>query len=486
MDKKPFIKILQYLDDYYAGYEIMSDPFSLHFEDTFFAEQYLDIDEFFLYHTQSVGYDSRESLENQYGDIVEKLRITIIEVIYNIIYYSKIENRIKTKIANFLTRYNLLVNESDGYRTLAIDNEFPVLEGSFGKVFLLNPQFVKKQLKSEYWEAKDVASRFKNEYIIQDRMKSLHAQVLEVFDYNEINHTYLMQRADIDLADYMEENILSMKDKIRLCREILNTLRIAHDNGICHRDLHVGNVLILGGKAYVSDFGFAKDENHMRSRLSTVTPKPTHMYLAPEGFRDFTQLDYVSDVFSVGKIIDYILGNGKLGQDHPYKYIIEKATKNNRSDRYQSISEMQEAMENLTYSLEKGDDLEQNNRDIKQGKYSIVIENYLMQLVSSNKIASQVVANHWINLSNIILKCNNGNQQKIMNNIKDNFVEATGYGGWRNYDIFAKISYEIVLNAQVLEVKKLAYSILDGCAGYRYYAKDLLNSIPTEVEQILN
>lgn len=166
MDKKPFIKILQYLDDYYAGYEIMSDPFSLHFEDTFFAEQYLDIDEFFLYHTQSVGYDSRESLENQYGDIVEKLRITIIEVIYNIIYYSKIEDRIKTKIANFLARYNLLVNESDGYRTLAIDNEFPVLEGSFGKVFLLNPQFVKKQLKSEYWEAKDVASRFKNEYII--------------------------------------------------------------------------------------------------------------------------------------------------------------------------------------------------------------------------------------------------------------------------------------------------------------------------------
>lgn len=60
----------------------------------------------------------------------------------------------------------------------------------------------------------------------------------------------------------------------------------------------------------MSDFGFAKDSTHSRSRLSTSLPKPTNKFVAPERFNDFTELDELSDIYSIGKIIDYTMCNG--------------------------------------------------------------------------------------------------------------------------------------------------------------------------------
>lgn len=487
MDKKPYTKILQFIDDYFYDYNNRNnaDGFYEEFENTIFSNQYINLDDFMYYNTNEFEYKMYSSLLEQYGDVEDDKRVKIIEVIYNIVFYSEMSDESKTKIASFLARYKILFLDSDDYRKAASGDEFNTFEGSFGKVFVLNEEFVKKQLKPEYWDDKDIASRFKNEYAIQNRMKELGAQVLEVFDYDGINHSFLMQRADIDLADYFEENKVCMKNKVQMCEEIFAAMKIAHDNNIYHRDLHIGNILLLEDHPYVSDFGFAKDANHLRSKLSTISPKPTHLYLAPEGFKDFTQLDSVSDIYSIGKIIDYMMGDGQLGQNHPFKLIVEKSTKSAKEDRYQTISALQDAFNRLYKSLLEGDNIEQINNDIHNGIYNVNVETYLMKLVANDKLSSQIVSNDWNLLSDVICKCENENQLEIVNNIQDTFVNATGYGGWGNYDLFARLAYNIIQKSDILSVRKVAYEILDHCASVRYGAKDLLDELSYDIIELL-
>jgi Serine/threonine protein kinase len=487
VDKKPFLKILNFIDSYFYEFNNMNDSDGFYdlFNETIFASKYLDIDDFVSFHTGELSYVKFKTLEAQYDEIDHLLRCKIMEVVFNVIYYSNIEIKIKEKIAGFLARYKILFTDETGYRKMILDENIQSLEGSFGKVFLLDDKFVKKQLKPEYWNDNDIASRFKNEYKIQTRMKELGAQVLEVFDYDPINHSFLMQRADVDLADFLSDNIIKFEEKIKLIKQILSVMKLAHENSIIHRDLHVGNILIISGDAYVGDFGFAKDANHLRSKLSTVSPKPTHQFLAPEGFRDFLLLDEISDIYSIGKIIDFIMGNGQLGTKHPFKLLVEHCTKSSREDRYGNMPSLIEAFSSLYENLVNGENINEINMNVTQGVYNLAVENYLVKLVSNNKLASQIVSNSWFDIPNIIQKCDIDNQLKIIKSIYSNYVEATGYGGWENYDIFANISYDIIMGEFDVSIKQIALDILENCAGVRYNAASLLDKIPYDIVEIL-
>lgn len=483
MDKKPYLKILKYIDSYFTedNYLNEADGFFDLFNNTIFASDYLDIDDFVSFHTGELNYISFETLEKQYSKVDELLRYKIIEVIYNVIYYSKIESKIKEKIASFFARYNILFTDEDGYRKMVPGGYFETLEGSFGKVILLDDKFVKKQLKPEYWNDKDIVSRFKNEYNVQNHMVNLGAQVLEVFDYDPINHSYLMHRADVDLADYLTENIIEFEEKIKLSKQILDIMSLAHENGIIHRDLHVGNILIVSRNAYLADFGFAKDANHLRSKLSTMSPKPTHQFLAPEGFRSFLHLDEISDIYSIGKILDFIMGNGQLGMNHPFKLLVEHCIKSSKEDRYSNIVELTEAFNNLYDNLVNGENINEINMNITKGVHNLAVEKYIIKLVTNDRLAAQIVSNDWGNFATILHKCDTDNQLNIIKGIYSNYVEATGYGGWENYDLFANIAYDIVLGGFNVSIKQVAFNLLEDCARVRYSAAKLLDKISYDI-----
>lgn len=79
---------------------------------------------------------------------------------------------------------------------------------------------------------------------------------------------------------------------------------------------------------------------------------------------------------------------------------------------------------------------------------------------------------------NLILNFGVIYQTRILQSIAQTYVNATGYGGWGNYDIFANIAYHLCVTSKDLEVKQLARSILEEYAGIRYSAKDLLDRLP--------
>lgn len=495
MDKKPYIKILEIIDktfynqNAYQSYGTFNqeiDYLEDLFETTKFSKDYLDLDDFISFHTKKLNYKNYESLIVQYSELDDALWLSIVEVLFNIIYFSNVSDQFKIKISSFLNRYNVVFSDDQNYKKIICGGNGKFLEGSFGKVFFIDDKFVKKQLKSEYWKNKDISSRFKNEYKIQKRLHDLKIPVLDVFDYDNITNSFFMEKADLNLYDLFEKNKISFEDKINLSKKIMCTMSLAHKERIIHRDLHPGNIMIKDNKPFISDFGFAKDSNHLRSKLSTITPKPTHQFLAFEGFKNFLDLDEISDIYSIGKIIDFIFGDGNLGESHVFKLVVEKSTKASKLDRFNDVDELIKSFDKIYNTYIKGVDIKEINDSIKNGNYDLNIENYLIQLAKNEMIATQIVANKWNKLSNILLKCDLQNQLNILKSINVNFIEATGYNGWSNYDLFAKISYEILVESNSTEVGKIAYKILEECSKKRYKANDLLESIAYDKKQLLN
>ncbi len=487
MDAKPFKIILGFIDDVISEYACSDNVDSLEvvYQETFFDEEYLNLNEFISYHMKEIEYINYESVTKQFSQIEERLRDKLIEVIYNIIYYSQMTEQIKIKLAKSCARYGILFNDSDGYKEVMNVSNEKMIEGSFAKVFFIDDNLVRKQLKLEHWETNDIFSRFKQEYEIQNRLYLNKAPVLEVYDYNHITHSFLMQRADEDLDDYLQANILSAERKIELIIQVLDVMKIAHSMGIVHRDLHCANILMLNGNCYVADFGFAKDDSHVRSKLSTVSPKNNHLFLAPEGFRDFTLLDEKSDIFSLGRLVDYIMGNGNFGTKHEFKLLVERCTKSDKEDRYDSVISLSEAFDELINVINKSTNFSAMSTSIEDGNHTVAVEEYIVKLVDNNILASQIVTNNWIKFASVFINCEQGNQGKIINNISSTYIEATGYGKWENYDIFGKIAYDIVNSEVIIDVRKKAYDILSDCANRRYKIRDLSNTIPYETTLLM-
>ncbi len=487
MDAKPFKIILGFIDDVINEYVCSDNVDCLEavFRETIFDEEYLNLNEFVSYHMNEIEYINYESVTKQFSEIEDGLRDKLIEVIYNIIYYSKMTEQTKTKLAKSCARYGMLFDDSGGYKAMIVIASEDCKEGSFAKVFMLDDNFVKKQLKIEYWEDKDVYSRFKQEYQIQNRLYLVGASVLEAFDYNDITHSYLMQRADGDLEDYLKVNILSRERKIELIKQVFDVMKVAHDRKIVHRDLHCANILLLNNKCYVGDFGFAKDASHVRSRLSTVSPKNNHLFLAPEGFREFALLDEKSDIFSLGKLVDYIMGNGDFGTKHEFKLIVERCTKSDKDDRYPSVVSLLVAFNELVNVINEDVNVSSISTSIGEGNHTVAVEEYIIKLVNHNMLTNQIVANKWIKFAFVFEECNQNNQEKIMRNISETYIEATGYGNWKNYDIFGRIAYDIMNCNLEISIRKEAYEIFKYCSSKRHNINNLRKTISAEIILLL-
>ena len=94
-----------------------------------------------------------------------------------------------------------------------------------------------------------------------------------------------------------------------LILQALEGLAHAHEHGFVHRDLKPGNILIHQGRARISDFGLSK--NFQLAGLSGLSVTGGHsgtpVFMPPEQIINFKYVKPVSDVFSMGASIYYLL-----------------------------------------------------------------------------------------------------------------------------------------------------------------------------------
>jgi eukaryotic-like serine/threonine-protein kinase len=99
------------------------------------------------------------------------------------------------------------------------------------------------------------------------------------------------------------------RECVQLIAKIARAMAYAHDQGILHRDLQPGNILLDGnGEPLVSDFGLAKRLDKTSDLTRTLTTFGTPGYVAPEQAEwAAADLTPAADIYSLGAILFHLL-----------------------------------------------------------------------------------------------------------------------------------------------------------------------------------
>src|SRR5580692_8373277 len=124
------------------------------------------------------------------------------------------------------------------------------------------------------------------------------------------------------LADRLVRGPLPIEEVLRYGAQISDALDKAHQQGVVHRDLKPGNIMLTKSGAKVLDFGLAKQAQANNASASVLTAmtagKPltvegtivgTYQYMAPEQIEG-SEADTRSDIFALGCVL-YEMATGK-------------------------------------------------------------------------------------------------------------------------------------------------------------------------------
>ena len=120
----------------------------------------------------------------------------------------------------------------------------------------------------------------------------------------------LMELMDQSLTQFlkMSKDPLSRFTEVSICYDVALALAYLHSEGITHRDLSSNNVLLIGHRAKVSDFGISKVINLNKQDITPLTKVPvTVVYMPPEALKDSPDYSEKLDCFSFGVLAIQIM-----------------------------------------------------------------------------------------------------------------------------------------------------------------------------------
>jgi serine/threonine-protein kinase len=210
--------------------------------------------------------------------------------------------------------------------------------GGMADVFLARDQLLDrpvavKVLFPEFATDPSFVERFRRE--AQSAANLNHPNIVSVFDWGQEQGTYFIVMEYVDgrsLAGILgTEGPLHPQRAAEVTSDIAAALGFAHRNGVIHRDVKPGNVLISPqGQVKVTDFGIARamgagaEENLTQagSVMGTAT------YFSPEQAQGLP-LDPRSDLYSLGVVLyEMVTGKPPFSGDSPvaiaYKHVQEQ------------------------------------------------------------------------------------------------------------------------------------------------------------------
>jgi eukaryotic-like serine/threonine-protein kinase len=149
--------------------------------------------------------------------------------------------------------------------------------------------------------------RFQREVRTTARLQ--HPHILPVLDSGEAAGQlwYTMPYVEGEsLGDRLRrERQLPLDDALQITREVADALGYAHSQGIVHRDIKPGNILLSRGHALVADFGIARALQAMDAEHLTATGVAvgTPAYMSPEQADGASGVDGRSDLYSLGCVL---------------------------------------------------------------------------------------------------------------------------------------------------------------------------------------
>ncbi len=189
-----------------------------------------------------------------------------------------------------------------------------------------------KRVLSYHADSRETLARFRRE---AEAAASLdHPNVLPIYEVSEgedglpfFSMKFAPGGSLLDAGPALRDE---PRRSVALMAKVARAVQYAHGQGILHRDLKPGNVMLDGrGEPLVSDFGLAKWLDTTSDLTRTLTVFGTPGYIAPEQARGpAANLTPAADVYSLGAILfDLFTGQPPFLGEHAFAVIQQAADK---------------------------------------------------------------------------------------------------------------------------------------------------------------
>lgn len=250
--------------------------------------------------------------------------------------------------------------------------------GTFGVVFRgfdykLDKEIAIKKLQLQNNSDPAAINRFYREAQIASGLS--HENIIGVYDYYENAGDYYIVMELVEgptLDQYIKENKISIKEALRIFRQVCSAIKYAHGKHVVHRDLKPSNILIdTDGTVKVTDFGIAKLMNTTELTMEGLGPG-TPVVMSPEQIAG-KEVNEKSDIFSLGILLYYLLTRelpfngdhvGEIAHKITYldpvqpstinkeisydlESVIYKALEKNPDDRFDDVAQFLKAVDEL-------------------------------------------------------------------------------------------------------------------------------------------
>ena len=152
--------------------------------------------------------------------------------------------------------------------------------------------------------------------VVRDQARLISPFVVQILDQNtdfETPYCVMELATGGSLRQLLDRGALDPAVALRYFIQISLALRMAHNEGILHRDLKPQNVLLdAAGNVKISDFGITRVvERDGQKVLKAYVGFGSVGYLAPEQFQPGADIDATVDIYSLG-ILLYEMLTGRL------------------------------------------------------------------------------------------------------------------------------------------------------------------------------
>ena len=187
--------------------------------------------------------------------------------------------------------------------------------GGMGVVYMAEQLSLKRTVALKLLIRRDMSQKFVDRFKREGRACALirHQHLVAAFDVGSADgwHYFSMEYVDGPTVTraVRENGAFSELEGIRIARQVADALALAHDNGVIHRDIKPGNIMLTKtGLPKLCDLGLARIRNVDETELyEPGTTLGSRRYMSPEQARGVEGIDARSDIYSLGLTLFYML-----------------------------------------------------------------------------------------------------------------------------------------------------------------------------------